>query len=577
MFTRLACCLFAWVALPVGAVTLPAPSGPLALQEAGNVDFIEAERALLADLNGDRDAVAPMLGLAELYLSRGMIPESRSVIEGLPKNKLADAQRARLSVLHAALSLVDGDRDDAALLDATEGWEDAAALRAHAAQEMGRTDAARALLTLAQAALPTLPVELRSLVLPTLLDIAIAAEDWDTGAALAAAYPEIPALADQPGYWLRLGRVAERRGDPLTAFEGYLRASRGDDADAHRARIALVRLGRGTGTLGRDQQRALLDQIRWAWRGDEVALDGLSLLAEVARETGDSLGALSALAQILRDFDDPAVRNNARARAETMIAAFYEAGATGGIGLSAFLDGHSHIEAEWRLDGMFHAHSGQLAKTLLERGMTAAAAREARNLREVMVVAEELGAMDPAPELALDLIQTELAAYLQSGRIDAASDLASTLTLPIEDTELTALLGELAARGGTAPVEGDARALQTRAERAFEAEDFETAHALYSEYWNLRPSSFAFRDAVRLMIAAYRSERPDTVARLSADIPRLTELPEWDEIAQSLSRALAPAEDPARRILSNAGTLASLERATRASDAAAAVTDGASP
>ena len=262
MFTRLACCLFAWVALPVGAVTLPAPSGPLTLQDAGNVDFLEAERALLGDLNGDRDAVAPMIGLAELYLSRGMIPESRSVIEGLPKNKLADAQRARLSVLQATLSLVDGDRDDAALLDATEGWEDAAALRAHAAQEMGRTDAARALLTPAQAALPTLPVELRSLVLPTLLDIAIAAEDWDTGAALAAAYPEIPALADQPGYWLRLGRVAERRGDPLTAFEGYLRASRGDDADAHRARIALVRLGRGTGTLGRDQQRALLDQIR---------------------------------------------------------------------------------------------------------------------------------------------------------------------------------------------------------------------------------------------------------------------------------------------------------------------------
>ena len=118
MFTRLACCLFAWVALPVGAVTLPAPSGPLTLQDAGNVDFLEAERALLGDLNGDRDAVAPMIGLAELYLSRGMIPESRSVIEGLPKNKLADAQRARLSVLQATLSLVDGDRDDAALLDA---------------------------------------------------------------------------------------------------------------------------------------------------------------------------------------------------------------------------------------------------------------------------------------------------------------------------------------------------------------------------------------------------------------------------------------------------------------------------
>ncbi|WP_139210010.1 hypothetical protein [Palleronia pelagia] len=473
--------------------------------------------------------------------------------------------------------MLDGDRDDAALLDATEGWDDAAALRAHAAQEMGRTDAARALLKPAQDSLPSLPVELRSLVLPTLLDIAIAAEDWDTGAALAAAYPDIPALADQPGYWLRLGRVAELRDDPLTAFEGYLRASRGDDADAQRARIALVRLGRSTGTLAPDQQRALLDQIRWAWRGDEVALDGLSLLAEVAREAGDPLGALSALAQILRDFDDPAVRNNTRARAETMVAAFYGAGASGEIGLSAFLDGHSSIEAEWRLDGMFHAHAGRLAEILLDRGMTAAAAREARNLRELMVVAEELGAMDPAPELARALIRTELAAYLQSNRIDAASELASALPLPVNDPDLAALLGELAARGGIAPVEGGARALRTRAERAFEAEDFETAHSLYSDYWDARPDSFAFRDAVRLMIAAYRSERPDTVARLSAEIPQLTELPEWDEIAQSLTRALAPPEDPARRVLSNAGTLASLERAARASDAAATLTDGVRP
>ena len=207
MRARITCC-FCALGITLGAAVAAeplAPSGPVALKDIAALDFLETHRGFLDLIEVDPDDRAARLGLAELHLAHGMIVEGESFLADLDAQRMTPEQRDRYAILTVTAGLLDRDASDATALDVSKAWQPGAALRAYALWAKGQPTAIDDAIL---ASLDKLPKELRGIVLPSLLDIAIATEDWDRGAALAKRFEAHPNLSESSRYWLSLGRTA---------------------------------------------------------------------------------------------------------------------------------------------------------------------------------------------------------------------------------------------------------------------------------------------------------------------------------------------------------------------------------
>ena len=567
MMTRLSCCFFALglAAGPVWAAGQGGPDGPLGLSEFAQLDFLDASRGMLRVMEDAPEDRSNLMDLAALHLSHGMIDEGAGVLAALDPRRVDGDAAVRLAVLQATAGLLSRTGPDPRAIDETQSWPEGAAIRAHALWQGGGAA------TVGQPelkALAAMPPALRAMVLPSLLEIAIAARDWETGVTLAAQFDDHVELSGSPFYWLSLGRVAEARDQPVTAFEGYLHASRGADAHAHAARVALVRLGLDTETMTPEEARAQLEVLRWAWRGDGAARDGLTLLADVAERQKDAAGALSALAQIARDARDRDARAMAQSRAAHLLKQLYAPEALAGMPLADLLRTHGAVTSDWQFDPVYHHSAMAVPSLLLDRGMSVAAAREAFALREIVVVSADLGLAPQDQRLEQELSLIEARAYMTGERFTDAVRALQDIAPDQRTDDIRALLAEAAIRAGLPAEPGtNVDPMRLSAERAFGNQDWLAAHDRYLALFDRQ--EFEFRDAVRLMIAAHRIGRSDTLNRLIAEIPRLTDLPQWAEIAATLTpRPEGVAPPP---VLTRNAALTAVRRAGELQDASRAV------
>ncbi|WP_339761238.1 hypothetical protein [uncultured Sulfitobacter sp.] len=559
---------------------------PLTLVDFGQRDLLEARRSLLLEMvapdqQGD---AAPSteahtrvyLDLAELHLAKMMRFEAEDYLAAVDVETASPEAQRRYRTLQLALDLLSERAALGQAVSRSVGWTQGQALRTAAFARLGEDDEAARLLPVTIEALSALSPAMTAAILPDLFEAAIAAENWEVAEALAARFPDHAELRDAAAYRFLLARTSEISGDLLMAYDGYAHAAGGRDAYAHRARLAIVQMGRRTDTLPLEDAVALLKTARWAWSGDVFAKEGVALLADYTLELGDYQTALWALGQLLTEAESPKEAEAVRERAREAIESYYQAGAAGDLNLAEFISGHAAIMAGWRYDSGFVESAVALPQTLLSSGMTALAAREFRNLRTIAEAAEELELFTPDPELITHLFRDEAGALLAGGQADAAVDLLGGLAPGQgDDVETERLLIQALSQAGRSDELADwrGRALdidsrRSRAVALYETRKWAAARQALLELWDAYPAQFSFSDATRLTLAAYELGDGVTVSRAMTAFPSLTDLPGWTEIAMRLETQGPPPTD-----LNTDTIRSSVDSANRVLDAVNEVSD----
>lgn len=560
---------------------------PLTLAEFGQRDLLETRRALLNELIpsvSDESPIPPAeaetrvyLDLAELHLAKMLRPEAADYLAAVDVETVSPEQLRRHRTLQVALDLMAERAVLGQAVSRSVGWAQGQALRTAAFARLGEEGESARLLPVAVNALSGLSPAMTAEILPDLFEAALIAENWTVAEALAARFPDHVELRDSAAYRFLLARASEISGDFLMAYDGYAHAARGRDAYAHRARLALIQMGRRTNTLPLEDAVTLLKTARWAWSGDAFANEGVALLADYALELGDHQIGLWALGQSLSHATSPKEAEAVRERARVAIDDFYQSGAAGDLGLAGFIKGHAAIAAGWRYDDAFVQSAVALPQRLLASGMTALAAREFRNLRMISQAAEELELFTPDPKMIRQLLHDEARALLAGGQGDAAVDLLGGFSQgPGDDLETERLLVRALSLAGRsdelATWHGRALDIDSRRARAvalYETGNWAAARQALLELWDAYPAQFSFSDATRLTLAAYELGDTSTVSRAATAFPSLSDMPGWAEIAARLEAHTPPPADL------NSGTIrSSVESANRVLDAVNEVSAG---
>lgn len=539
--------------------------------------FLEERRRLtqaLADLRDRLEtAIRPapteidlLLDLAALHLSQRMLPEARSFLNALPdagggasagSPHLAPTQAGRAAALGAA---VDGFGAAAGL--APGGWVDAPLFDAlhHVAQ--GNFAAARPLLPKASVILGGYPVALSDAVLPPLLMAAIESGAWDVARDLAARLGTREDKGLSAPYRYLLGRAAALGGDLVAAFDNHVLAAAGTDEWAQRSRLALIDIGRTTGTLSTDDARQLLQQTRVLWTGGVLGLATLQRIAGLELAERRDLPALDALADIIRLHPATREADAAVQQAHAMIAAIYERGLAGDIPLGEMVAAHRAIARDYRFDQMFAPLAEAFADLLAESGASGLAAAEFAALR-AQIDARESPVAEPGPadgavvavqDQAGDRLRLKHAAALQQGGrlAEAEALLVEPVTAadPLLQDRYNFMRAQLFAAAdryadvlSTRMVAPSDAYRRLRAEAAFELGEWDAAREAYEQILRRLGPGMQAEDRINLLLATFRSGDPDRLRELTRSFPELGD--RWAALAEGLT-AEAPDVLPLR-------------------------------
>jgi len=228
--------------------------------------------------------------LARFYLAAGMSAEAKAVLDVEHSDAKGDDDVTG-SVLTSISDLM-LHRPDEALKELSNprvgNQFDAPVWRAVALADLERWPEAQASFTNVDGAMSSLPVELQRMALRRALETAIAVRDF---AAADRMLNEIKALgvppAMQPALDVLIGRLNEALGRTSDALAKYREAAASADREAAaRGRLREILLRYSTGELSRKDAVMALETLTTIWRGDEVEVEGLKLLAHLYTEDG---------------------------------------------------------------------------------------------------------------------------------------------------------------------------------------------------------------------------------------------------------------------------------------------------
>ncbi|WP_407496439.1 hypothetical protein [Pseudooceanicola sp. MF1-13] len=545
--------------------------------------FIEEKRTIIDAMSRAMDKPAAqwgmsnemadtMLALARLHYRHGQGPEGLSVLEGLDRANLSGTQKFRRAVLELALGLVDPrDRGltEAAqelLTPAYAEWPDQPMFKTLQLIRDYRFDDAAEGLGVVRDRMNRLPARYRAMILPGVLEAAIATEDWRVARDVALEFRRHAELSDSGAFHYLLGRAAEAGGDLVAAFDSYTRAGEEHSLYGHRARTAVVSMGLHHDIMKIAEARELLDRESHLWRGDEYALAVLNDLAALDRADGDKVAAVYTYASILDRYPGHLDAGLTRQKARALINEIYADGATGEMPLSDFLMAHRKIAPDYRFEAGFDMQGEKFADRFLAVGSTLVAAQEYGAVHDHLAVARDLGLAE-VDDQRLDELRLKQARSLELGGQyeDALAVLREPLRAGIAELEdqRTALLAKLYASTGqsgavlqTAIAKPDIDFLRLKAQAYFGREDWAEAKDIYADMWDQVGQELPFEDAIGLLLSAYRSEDFDMAMRLSQDFPELTGIPQWRTIAEGLMDPAAQLwplrEDTARKRMQSA-------------------------
>lgn len=547
--------------IPVAQPKWNVPPQVLHLDDSTRPTFLDERRARMETLSEAMAAAKPgapdspevvkaLIELAEFYYARAMAPEGLSVLGRLDDARLPPGDLLRRAALELALGLMDPrDRPLTPRAERLLGpeymhWPDQPLFLALRSIRDDELAAAAPHLRDIHARLPRFPKDVRAEVLPNLLFVAVESRQWRIARDFAGEFHDHPQLKESAPFYFLLGRAAEAGGDLLAAFDSYAMAMPDDGLWGHRTRRALVTMGLKNDLITVADARQLLEQETQTWRGDTHALNTLGDLAAVQQADGDSVAAVGTFAAILDRYPHLPEAELIRQKARSLIADIYDKGAKGEMPLTDFLNAHRRIAPDYRFEAGFAAKAELFANRFLEAGSTLVAAQEFQAVRDHLAVSRDLGLID-VDDRKLDILTLQQADSLMiGGQYDAAAGiladpLVSGDPLLLDKrahllTKLYSETGQSAALLQTAVQQQTVGYLKIKAAAFYEREDWANAQAAYRELWDRVGDDLDFADAIQFLLASYRNGDTELAMTLARTFPKLTDLPQWSEIAGGL-------------------------------------------
>jgi len=518
--------------------------------------FIEKRRNLVkavqesgAGLSTSLGTSNALLSLSEFYLAHAMTVESHSILEKLDVMKLSAEQNARKAGVSIAVSLlnpwgVDLSETNRMLLEEAGDWPNHALFRALYFSRMGEIEKAGAYLSGAMGDLLTFPEPIKEIVLPKLLEVSVYLKDWEVAKEFAKLITLNPNLNEGSAYNYLLGRTAEYGGDYLVAFDRYVKATEGFDRWSQLARLSLIRMGVKTKTLTPQDVRNMLEQSRFAWRGDALALETMGLLVEAELALQDIPAALEVLGEIIYNNRNLVTVSKAKDQANLLLMAYYADGMSGKISISKFLKGHRRIGPDYRFQKGFDSFSEKFADRFFVIGASNEAAVEYETTYNYLSVAQDLGLFPVSLERLDQLRLKQVKALIRGGQYDAAGLIvgygaeSSNTEIQNEFTLLKVkvfnLTGNTESILKTKTREPSIDYLRIKAEAYFSMADWKNAVKTYGILWKRQGRDLLFTDALNLLLSAYRENDVELALRVAKVFPDLTEAPQWPSIANGL-------------------------------------------
>jgi len=513
-----------------------------------------------------------LIELAEFHFAHGMIPEALSILSEVRGPQVPPAHGLRAAALELALGLFDPlgrpltERAANLLAPHYAKWPDQRLLLVMSDLRAGACAKAAPGLRAAFERLQRFPEVAREQALPALLECAIDDRQWQLARDIASRFEDHVTLHDSPALHFLLGKVAEAGDAPLAAFDSYALAQSGSDRWGHRARRALVDLGLRQDALSSAEAADLLALETEIWRGDAAAADTLGDLAALQEIAGDPVAAVETYGRLRQRHPGTDQARGAQQKAQHLIGKLYEQGASGEISLSAFMALHARIAPWFRFTADYALSAERFADGFLAAGATTVAAQEFATIRDHLTAAQDLGLFAPLPGQLDRLAVKEAEALLQGGQFEALGLRLAEPPRP-EEPALAARLalvsaryldetGQRAALLSASAAEAPEQVLRLRAQARFERGEWPEAQAAYAALAARTGADLPLPDAIRYLLAAHRSGDVATAADLVGRFAALTDLPEWTEIAATLTaqvpELLPLRQDAARRRIDSA-------------------------
>ena len=239
------------------------------------------------------------LDLARLYMSRGMYPEAKGVLDLTLGEAKPGQEDFSALIMHSVASTLMG-RPEQGLKDlaspAIGTNYDSQLWKALALARQGKWADAREKFKNVEFAVTSLPLELQRAVLTEAMRAAIEVKDYSGAASRGNDLDVIGIPPDlKPAIAVLRGRLAEALGREKDALAEYKTAARSADrASAMEARLLDIALRQKRDEIGQEDALRDLETLSVTWRGDGLEVKALSMMARIYSEIGRygaSLGA----------------------------------------------------------------------------------------------------------------------------------------------------------------------------------------------------------------------------------------------------------------------------------------------
>ncbi|MEA2895463.1 MAG: hypothetical protein QOJ84_1078, partial [Bradyrhizobium sp.] len=239
------------------------------------------------------------LALARFYMSRGMHPEAKGVLDlALGEAKPGQEDLSAL-IVHSVASTLMG-RPEQGLKDlaspAIGTNYDSQLWKALALARQGKWAEAREKFKNVEFAVTSLPLELQRIVITEAMRASIEVKDYSGAASRGNDLDVIGIPPDlKPQVSVLRGRLAEALGREKDALVEYKAAARsGDRASAMEARLLSIALRQKRDEITQEDALRDLETLSVTWRGDGLEVKALQMMARIYSDTGRYGESLSA-------------------------------------------------------------------------------------------------------------------------------------------------------------------------------------------------------------------------------------------------------------------------------------------
>jgi tetratricopeptide (TPR) repeat protein len=268
--------------------------------QAGN--FMVREDALIKAMGAAAPDVRPQarLDLARFYMARGLYPEAKGVADFVLSEVKPGFEESAALMLRAVANILI-DRPEQALKDFANpvigNSYDLQLWRALAAARLGKWAEAREKFKNVEFAIASLPVELQRIVLTEAMRASLEVKDY-SGAARRRSDLDVVIVTPEmkPSIAILRGRLAEALGHDRDAQNEYRIAMRSKDREAaSEGKLLDLILRQKRAEIAQPDLLRDLETLAMTWRGGEVEVKALQMMAHIYADTGRYNEALMAV------------------------------------------------------------------------------------------------------------------------------------------------------------------------------------------------------------------------------------------------------------------------------------------